>query len=224
MGSATQTPVKMKARHSAKEDWGVEHCVLEGVSWDTYEALLSEVSDGHRFLTYDNGTLEIMAPSGRHEHGKVFISRLLDLYALEMGIPTVCFGSVTIKRKDILKGLEPDCCYYVKNEPQMIGKVDLDFGSDPVPDLVIEMEISRRVSDREQIYAALGVPELWLDDEKSLRVLHLKKGAYRPAAKSLSFPGLSVKRFEDFLRQAGTKREFEILRKFQSWVRSEKAK
>ncbi len=42
--------------------------ILEGVSWDTYERLLSENPDntGTRF-TYDQGTLEIMVVSFGHE-------------------------------------------------------------------------------------------------------------------------------------------------------------
>jgi len=225
MSTATQTPVNEKrVSAAALLDDGVEHCVLEGVRWNTYKSLLKDVGERHLFFTYDSGTLEIMAPSGRHEHDKAFISRLLDVYALEMEIRTVCFGSVTIQRKDLLKGLEPDCCYYVKRELEMSAKRDLDFSVDPAPDLVIEIERSRRISKREAICAALGVPELWLDDGKSLRVLQLKYGVYEKCDRSLNFPKLPIKEFERFLRQASTKRQYDILREFQSWVRKQSKK
>lgn len=34
--------------------------VLDDVSWDFYESLPAEVGDGHIFVTYDRGRLEVM--------------------------------------------------------------------------------------------------------------------------------------------------------------------
>lgn len=224
MSTATQTTVdsKLAAAQSA-EDFGVEHCVLDGVQWETYEQLLSELNERHLFLTYDNGTLEIMAPSGRHEQGNAFIGRLLEAYADEMDIPIACFGSVTIKQKKLLKGLEPDCCYYVKNEPRVAHNTDLDFAVDPPPDLAIEMEVSRRISNRQGIYAALGIAEVWLDDGRHLRVLHLQpSGKYKQKDVSLNFPDLPVAEFEKFLRMRPVKSEHEVVKAFRSWLRKKR--
>lgn len=40
---------------------------LSGISWQTYETLLKELSDRRLRLTYNRGNLEIMAPSPRPE-------------------------------------------------------------------------------------------------------------------------------------------------------------
>lgn len=40
---------------------------LSGISWQTYEQLLDELSDRRLRLTYYNGNLEIVAPSPEHE-------------------------------------------------------------------------------------------------------------------------------------------------------------
>ena len=44
--------------------------VLHNVSWKTYEALVEELGEQHLRLTYDQGELEVMAPSRRHESRK----------------------------------------------------------------------------------------------------------------------------------------------------------
>jgi Uma2 family endonuclease len=45
---------------------------LSGISWQTYETLLEELSDRRLRLTYNRGNLEIMAPSPEHEFSKFF--------------------------------------------------------------------------------------------------------------------------------------------------------
>jgi Uma2 family endonuclease len=39
---------------------------LSGISWETYEKLLQELSNRRLCLTYNRGNLEIMAPSPEH--------------------------------------------------------------------------------------------------------------------------------------------------------------
>ena len=47
-----------------------EYVLLHGVRWSTYVALLEDMGDRHIRLTYDNGDLEIMTLSPRHEWSK----------------------------------------------------------------------------------------------------------------------------------------------------------
>src|SRR5258708_6131794 len=96
--------------------------VLHDVSWKMYENLLRELGDYHVSLTYDRGNLEIMAPSPRHEFGKKMIARLLEAMADELYINIASAGSVTCKREDIAKGLEPDECYYLKNASKILNR------------------------------------------------------------------------------------------------------
>ena len=51
--------------------------VLHGVSWELYQHMLREIGDGHTRLTYDEGRLEIMSPSGLHELIKKIVARLV---------------------------------------------------------------------------------------------------------------------------------------------------
>jgi Uma2 family endonuclease len=197
-----------------------EHALLENISWGTYERLLKEAGQRHIRFTYDDGKLEIMTLGFGHENYSSLISYLIMALMLELNIPIRSGGSTTLKRKRMKKGLEPDKCYWIKNESRMRGKTEFDPRKDPPPDLAVEIDISRSSLDRMAIYAALGVPEVWRFDEESFLVYQLQAdGRYEARSQSLSFPFLPIAEVERFLRQSQSRDETSLLRDFCSWVR-----
>jgi Uma2 family endonuclease len=197
--------------------------VLKGIAWETYESLREELdqSKQHMYLTYDRGALEIMAPSPFHEKYKRLIGRYLEIMSLELNIPVASFGSTTFQREDIERGLEPDECYYVQHEPSMGAKFEIDLMKDPPPDLAIEMDYSPHAIDRESVYAALEVPEIWqYDGERLAGLARGDDGRYRPIESSIAFPFLKLNDVERFLREARGMREDASVRSFRDWVRN----
>lgn len=200
-----------------------DHCVLHGVSWHTYMALLKDLEDrpGLR-VTYDRGTLEIMSPSERHENLKSLLGRMVELLTLELNIVCRTAGSTTWKRQDLERGLEPDECYYIANEPRVRGKREADLSVDPPPDLAIEVDLSRSAIDKLEVYAALGVPEVWRYDGQRLRAYLLENDArYAEGVRSASFPFLSIDHLERFLANEQRLDETRLMRTFRDWVRLE---
>ena len=194
--------------------------VLQGVSWELYEKLLSEVGDGNLRLTYSNGSLEIMSPLPKHERTKKLIGGLIEMIALERNLPMARLGSTTFKRADLDRGLEPDECYYIRNEARVRNKDRIDPAQDPPPDLVVEVDITHRSVARLAIYAALGVPEVWRFDGERLTGLHLEPdGQYHPIETSAAFPFLHIVELERFLAMLTTTDETSIMRAFRDWVR-----
>src|SRR5689334_8775698 len=55
-----------------------QRVVLDKVSWSTFVTLLSEADNRRGRMTYDQGVLEIMSPSMRHENAKKLLGRLLE--------------------------------------------------------------------------------------------------------------------------------------------------
>jgi Uma2 family endonuclease len=155
-----------------------------------------------------------------HEHPKKLIGRLIEALSEERGIEVASLGSTTFRRKDKGKGLEPDECYYFKNERRMRGRKRLNLRKDPPPELVVEIDITHRSVEREPIYAALGVPEIWRWDGTKLDCLLLTDRQYHKAAKSLAFPFLSPADLTRFVRMWGRMGENAIVRKFREWVRA----
>jgi Uma2 family endonuclease len=196
------------------------HVVLRDVSWDLYESLLKEIGDQHVLITYDNGSMELMSPLPEHEKWKKVIARLIEAFTEELNIPMAGLGSTTYRRRDLAKGLEPDECYYIQHEAQVRGKKKLDLHSDPPPDLVVEIDISHRDVDREPIYAALGVPELWRFDGRQLRAMRLTAdGRYEVVDSSVAIPGRKVADLEPFLRMLPATDQTTMIRAFRRWVR-----
>lgn len=199
-----------------------EHVLLRELSWATYETLLSEIEGNRRlYLTYDQGNLEIMSPSHKHEGPKRLIGRMVELFTLELGIPIKSAGSTTFKRKLFKKGFEPDECYYLQHEELVRSKEDLDLNVDPPPDLAIEMEVTKRIIKRMPIYAALGFPEIWQCRRGKIRV-HLldANGKYVAGRASACLPRLPIEKVEEFLAASGQKDETTWMRSFREWVRT----
>jgi Uma2 family endonuclease len=194
--------------------------VLEGASWELYEKLLRDIGDRPIRINYDQGRLEMMSPLPEHEEVKKVIGRLIEALSYDLGIEVKSLGSTTFRRADKAKGLEPDECYYFKNEKQMRGRKRLNLKKDPAPELVVEIDITRRSVDREPIYAGLGVPEIWRWGGTRLECLELHKGQYRPRERSLVFPFLAPAELTRFIRMRTRVGENALVRKFRDWVRA----
>src|SRR5712671_5095562 len=95
--------------------------VMDGVSWETYESLVRdfEASGQHKRVTYDRGRMVIVSLLPKHEKWKSLLGRFVEAIADEHGVPISTFGSTTWKRKDTLRGLEPDECFYIQHEAQV---------------------------------------------------------------------------------------------------------
>ena len=74
---------------------------LSEISWQTYETLLKELGSRRLRLTYNRGTLEIMAPSPEHELGKTLMGRFVETLAEESEISIYPLGSTTFKRPEL---------------------------------------------------------------------------------------------------------------------------
>jgi Uma2 family endonuclease len=142
----------------------------------------------------------------------------------ELNIQIRSGGSTTFRKELQKKGLEPDECYWVANEPMVRGRADLDIDVDPPPDIAVEVEISTSALDRMAIYAALGVSEVWRSDGHQILIAHLQDdGTYAAVAHSPSFPWLPLAELSRFLAASATMGETSWIRAFRAWVRAELA-
>jgi Uma2 family endonuclease len=179
--------------------------ILTGVSWETYERLLAEHEEcgGPRF-TYDEGMLQIMVLSSRHEGPNRTLTSLVEVIAEELDIDLRRLGSTTFKREDLLKGFEPDSCFFVQRANEIEGKDKAALEVDPPPDLVIEIDITSDSLDRFPIFAAVGVPEVWRYDGARVAINRLDEGKYAEVAKSIAVPVLTAEAATRFIEESKT--------------------
>lgn len=193
---------------------------LSGISWQTYERLLTELSDRRLRLTYNRGSLEIMSPSPEHEFGKEVLGRFVETLAEEFEIEIYPLGSTTFKHPE-LSGAEPDKCFYIRNISAIQGKTRLDPFNDPAPDLIIEIDITSSSQNRLQVYADLGVAEVWIYNGTALSIKQLENGQYRSVATSQFFPDLPLLDITQFLKRSKTSGYLELVRSFRAWIREQ---
>ena len=197
---------------------------LSGVPWDAYVSFCDGLEEQHVRMTYDRGELEIMTLSPQHENRKKRLGRFVETLTEELEIDIASFGSMTCRRKSQLRGLEPDDCYWIANEPAVRGREDIDLENDPPPDLSLEIEVSESVLDRMGIYAALKVPEVWRWDGETLSIHVLgPRGAYRTVKRSKAFPFLPIEELQAFLARTDVS-ETSLIREFRAWVRANRAR
>lgn len=194
--------------------------LLSGISWQTYETLLQELSHRRLRLTYHRGNLEIMVPSPEHERCKRIVGRFVETVAEELEIKIAPLGSTTFKRQE-LSGAEPDECFYIQNLNAIKGKNRINLQQDPPPDLVIEVDITSSSLIRFPVYADLGVPEIWHYDGSVFTIYQLQNQEYIACDRSLAFPNLPLTEISSFLQQATTADYLELVASFLQWVRNQ---
>ncbi|MBE9067535.1 Uma2 family endonuclease [Leptolyngbya cf. ectocarpi LEGE 11479] len=197
-----------------------QRLLLHYVSWSEFEAILEELGE-HRStrIAYDNGLLEIMVPLPEHESDKEIIGDLLKALLEELDVEFLTLGSTTFKNSDMLKGIEPDQCFYIQNEAAVRGKKRLDLTIDPPPDLALEIDITSRTHP--ETYAALGVPELWRRVEQTIHIYQLQAGQYVEVSESPTFPGWSLQaEIPIYVEQSRLDGRNKTMRAFRKWVRS----
>jgi len=212
MTTATPTPQSQKR--------GAEPVVtLKGVSWQTFKTLLAEIGEDRACrMAYDQGVLEIRMPLEDHEVPKGMLESFIEAIADELEIEVKKVGALSLKRDDLTRFIEPDTCFYIQNESRVRGRrINLEI--DPPPDLAIESDYTSSSVDKQSIYAALGVPELWRYTRQTLQVYQLVEGEYEPREQSMTFPFLPVTEIPGFIEQSNIQGQRTAVRLFRQRIR-----
>ncbi len=168
------------------------HLLINDVTWEQYEALLAyrDANSHLPRINYWNHTLEIMAPLPEHERAIVVIADFVKAILRLQHRPWESLRSTTFKHLN-LAGVEPDDCFYIQNQPAVIGKDRIDLAVDPPPDLAIESDLTSKT--KTEAYQVIGVPELWIYNAGKLTLYQLQAGQYRETDISPNFPELPIK-------------------------------
>ena len=173
-----------------------ERRTLAGATWADYVRLSADSGRTKIKYTFDGpaGLLEIEMPQGHpHESISRLLFWLIVSYAERRDTELAPSGSVTVRREDVTRGAEPDESFYVTHladfPPPGTNLLDLEGGQRP-PDLVIEVDVTSPGVSKLPIYAALGIPEVWVwaDEEIVCRRL-TGAGAYAVRHDSDELPG-----------------------------------
>jgi Uma2 family endonuclease len=213
MVTTTSTPVEQQTTPQNR-------VILKSISWSTFKALLADVGDDRAWrIAYDGGVLEIRRPHLEHEVPKGLIESFIEATADDLEIEVMKAGSLTLEREDLTRAVEPDTCFYIQNEASVRGKRDINLPEDLPPDLAIESDYTNSSVNKDSIYAAIGVPELWRYRRESLQIYQLVEGKYEVCEISLAFPFLPVAEIPGFIEQSRTVGQRAAVRLFRQRIR-----
>jgi Uma2 family endonuclease len=183
-----------------------QRMLLHDVSWKEYVILRELIDRPGLRMTYLHGALELMSPSPEHELWKKNIARFIELYAYVMNIDLYGYGSTTFKKEAKERGAEPDECY-------LVGKQLADF-----PEIVLEVIHTSPLLDKLEVYAGMGVAEVWIfkDGKFSLYGLETAAARYVELARSRLLPDLDFALVARFAVRPDTP---QALREFERAIR-----
>ncbi len=188
--------------HPKTTPTGEKRVTLHNLPWQSYQQILQALPETRAAqLTYDRGILEIVMPLEDHEYASELIGLFIRILVGEMGLKLKSIRSTTLEREDLERGAEPDNAYYIQNQPKVAGR-NINLAIDPPPDLVLEVDITHSDVDKNQLYAAMGVPEFWRYNGREWRIYQLQETAYIEVDHSPTFDWLEKEDLYRFLGQA----------------------
>lgn len=201
---------------------GEQRNVFWDASWQTYELLLAERGENPLpRLTYDRGVLELMSPGKTHEK----LARLVTVLAAELAaaweLDIADLGSMTFKEAAWERGFEPDVCLFVGPKAMLARQAgDDDPTTEPAPDIVVEVDISRSSIGKLDLFAQFEAGEVWRHDGRAVTILALDAGSYRPVTASRALPLLTAEALTELLGDGLVLETPEWVRRIRDWADS----
>jgi Uma2 family endonuclease len=199
-----------------------DQCVeLRDIDWKGYLTVLRLRGDrGRPRIIYLDGSLYLVTTSLPHEDLKKRLGLLISEVVLGLNIPCRQTGETTYRRRKKKGGVEGDETYYIANAPQVRGKKEIDLRTDPPPDLAVEVVYTHAAKAAVEVYRRLGVPEVWICDEKGLRILvRQANGRYAESATSAAFPFLTAAEIFSWVGRPEAEADTEWGLEVRRWVR-----
>lgn len=199
---------------------GEKRVIFHNLNWQAYQQIVRAIGESRSaHFTYDRGTLEITMPLEEHEFYRELIGLFIRILVVELGLKIKTMGSTTLNREDLDRGAEPDNAYYIQNQPRVAGKT-VNLQQDPPPDLVVEVDITHTDIKKLELYASIGVPELWRFNGLVWRIYQLLGEEYQEVEISPTFLQVPKTKLYDFLAQA-QEDEVGAEQSLRQWIRQQ---
>lgn len=159
-------------------------------NWQDYRTLCDSRGDSAiPRIKFRNGEILLMSPLPKHGREAHLLSRVVEVLLDSQNRNYEAFTPITIELPEE-GGIEPDYCFYIDNWQAVVGRDRLQWGADPPPDLVIEIDVTSYTAAED--YLPYGVPEVWLFRNNLLSILALESDVYQPKTISRYFPEVDL--------------------------------
>jgi Uma2 family endonuclease len=198
---------------------------FSGVGWAGLEHAKALAGEQRFRITYADGDLLLMSPGLTHEAYVDAFRDLVKAVGRAFRIPVRSLGAALWERPQARAAKMPDASFYIASAPLVAGRIP-EMETDPVPDLVIEVEITNPITLALRAYANMRVPEVWHFARRprraaSLRFLRLQGKLWVPTAASIALPMLQASQVLPLIEQAAVLDELERADLLRTWIRDE---
>jgi Uma2 family endonuclease len=227
MSAITTIPRPLVAPSTTPAVPAEERGVMRDVSWNLYDRLTDSIRERSSIrVAFDGQDVEIMVLGPTHEN----LAELMSLFVNEvcdgLEIDWHGLGSTTWKRPEVDRGIEPDLCYYFEPAKLEVCEAGIARNSNnvadyPIPDLVVEIDISPPKIDRPGIHSQLRPPEVWRFSNGAVSIeQHAADGSY-VAAESSRFLHVRADEVTRWLNDGKCTKRREWKRRIRDCVRAE---
>jgi Uma2 family endonuclease len=159
-------------------------------TWQDYQKLCQQLGDRTLpRIKYRPGEILIMSPLPRHGREAHIIAMVVIAILDHLDRDYEAFTPITMELPEE-GGIEPDYCFYIDNWAAVAGKDRINWGVDPSPDLVIEIDVTSYTDIND--YLPYKVPEVWLFKKSQLLIYLLEGENYILQTCSRNFPAIDV--------------------------------
>lgn len=158
-------------------------------TWQDYQILSQQLGDrSSPRIKYRSGEILLMAPLLEHGRKIGIIADVVKVLLDCLGQEYEAFTPITMDLPES-RGIEPDYCFYIENWAAIAGKDRINWGKDPAPDLVIEVDVTSYTDVND--YLPYRVPEVWLL-RNQLVIYSLQGDRYNVNSNSRYFPNHNI--------------------------------
>lgn len=158
-------------------------------TWQDYQILSQQLGDrSSPRIKYRPGKILLMAPLVEHGRKIGIIADVVKVLLDCLGQEYEAFTPITMNLPES-SGIEPDYCFYIQNWAAIAGKDRINWGVDPAPDLVIEVDVTSYTDVND--YLPYRVPEVWLL-RNQLVIYSLQGDRYNVNSNSRYFPSINI--------------------------------
>lgn len=159
-------------------------------SWQDYRLLTQQLGDRSiPRIKYRRGEILLMSPLAQHGRQAHIIAMVVTVLLDHLGQDYEAFTPITMELPEE-SGIEPDYCFYIDHWAAVAGKDRINWGIDPPPDLVIEIDVTSYTDVND--YLPYRVPEVWLFKKNHLIIHGLQGERYTVQPSSYYFPNINV--------------------------------
>ncbi|MFB2880400.1 Uma2 family endonuclease [Floridanema aerugineum] len=159
-------------------------------SWEDYQKLVEQLGDRSiPRIKYRPGEILLMSPLLEHGRKTHIIADVVKVLLDYLEQDYEAFTPITMDLPEI-RGIEPDYCFYIDNWAAVAGKSRINWGVDPSPDLVIEIDVTTYTDVND--YLPYKVPEVWIYKRKGLVIYNYREEGYEVVNNSCYFPMINL--------------------------------